>query len=735
MRDPKTEYTITDAPEETKDREKQEEFETPAYMKQIPLSNDQKKRLSKEFFLEYKAVDKEWKAEGLIAKFDSLDAQYEGHLKENPDQQFNLHKHTTKVKVDTAVRYAKKAFLKSDPVYSVTPRPESENKEIVQICDRQQDYLDYKLDEGEIPFKGPLGKVLHSSGVKGVGILKVPHEIKREKRKREETYKGTPVYAIPMRDNVVVKITQEDYDKQMKIDPASLKGAQIIENKGLEDFLSAYPDAREKYRGYVKKLFEGKEIHIVVEYEEITYNDPLPKYVVLQNFRCRLSVDGYEGMKTTKLLSEKMNYTWWELKQEQKKGKFFDIDELKFEYDSKGEVKKKGEKEIEKEGYENETFDVFEAPFYSKINEQDEEETKIVLWIEEASKKVIGVTLYPYYGVDCYYVPYYVYDKWPGWLQPGVAEYLTDTNIAENAFLNFTLEALWSRNTITPITKEGSGADLQFLEKEWAHGIPINADPKDIDFLQKYMQQIDVRGLVTMMQVLTRGGDDVSGITSTVTGGESELDPTAPARKTLALLKQSGLNIEEYIENLLPSFNETGKIFLQLTYQMSKEGRKYRPRGKGADFQEISRSEMITRTNIQSQAMAFNFDELNLKRELTVFYQMFRGEPLIKRNPETVYFLLKLIIKKWSPMFRNVVDELLPSPEEFKQDQLKVAVQAMAIYVKTKAEEAKLTDAEPEFDLKEIMALIAQAQQEMATDPTKEEIQAREKQTKEAQRG
>lgn len=735
----KKEYTLTDAPELTKEQQAQEELNIPAYMTQVDLTNPQKKRLSKEFFLEYDAIDSEWKKEGLIEKFDGLDAQYEGQLEQREDMQFNLHKHTTKVKVDTAVRYAKKAFLKSDPIYSVSPRPESTEENINQVCEHQQDYLDYKLDEGEIPFKSPLGKVIHSAANKGVGILKVPHEIKREKCKREEMYKGNPIYIVPMPQQtpqgmqaIPTTMDQEKFKKLEKEKPTLAKYAKIKSNQGLEDFLSAYPEAPEKYKGYVKALSEGKEIRIVVEYEDVTYNDPLPKYVLLQNFRCRLTVDGYEGMKTTKLLSERMNYTWWELKQEEAAGKFFDIDNLKFEYDSKGKVQKNGDKDKEKANYANETFDVFEAVFYFKVDEKDEEFTKLRLWIEEDSKKVIGVTLYPYYGVPCYWVPFYVYDKWAGWLQPSIAEYLTDGNIAEDAFLNFTLEGLWMGNMITPITPAGSTADEQFLEKEWMHGVPINANPKEIDFLQKYMQRMDVGGMVTMMQILTRGADDVSGISSLATGRESEIDPQAPARKTLALLQQSGINIEEYIDNLLSSFNETGKIFLQLTYQMSKEGRKYKPRGKGGNFVEISRKEMITRTNIQSQAMAFNFDELNLKRELLSFYQAFRSDPLLARNPEGLFVIMKLIIKKWSPMTRNIVDEVLPSMQEFKQQQKRIAVEAMAMYVEAKLKDAQTTGVKPEFDLKEIEALMQQAMQEAVTPPSEEVVKQREKEAENA---
>ena len=165
---------------------------------------------------------------------------------------------------------------------------------------------------------------------------------------------------------------------------------------------------------------------------------------------------------------------------------------------------------------------------------------------------------------------------------------------------------------------------------------------------------------------------------------------------------------------------------------MSKEGRKHRPRGKAEAFPEISRHEMIARTNIQSQAMAFNFDELNLKKELLSFYQAFRNDPLLARNPEGLYTIMKLIIKKWNPLFRNEVDVILPTLEEFKKQQLGIAVKAMAMYMEAKLKEAKTTGVKPEFDLKEIVALMQQAMQESVTPPPPEVQKERAKEAESA---
>ncbi len=725
---------IEDVKDEKKDKE-QGELETPAYLTQLDLSIEDKERLSKEFFLELDAIIKERKDAGFDDKWDTLGNLYEGVLEENEDQQFNLHKHTAKVKVDTVTNFSSKAFLNSDPMISISPRPEYAKEGGKEVCEKQQDYIDYKLDEGKIPFRSPISKVIHSAGLYNGGILKIPWEIRVVKRKREEEYQGNPIYKVATPDgDVLGEMDQKQLDEfRTKVPDAKF---QIVKNSGLEDFLKAYPDAPEKYPSKIKQLIEGKKIHFIATYDDIAYNDPKPKYVDTRNFYCRLSVEGYEGLKYTKLHAEKMNYTWWELKGEEKRGLFEDVDELKYQYE-KGKKKTTTDgKGVEKDNFENENFDVYEAVFYYKMKVEDEEESKIVFWIEKDSRKVIGAINYPYYTVDCYYVPFFIMKKWAGFYQPGVAEYLIDSNIAENNFLNFTLEALWSNNMITPITPEGSAADIQFHEKQFEHGVPINAKKEDIDFLQRYMKAPDVGGLVAMMNILTRVSDDVSRVSSLTTGGESEIDPNAPATKTIALLKQSGINIEEYIENLAPSFNEVCNIILQMTYQMSKENRKYKSKRQTNKenelFSEITRVEMFARTNIQSQAMAFDFDKLNAKREDVALFSMVRQEPLVAKNPQAVWTLLRNIIKGWSPKWRNQVDLILPDLDTLKKQQMAVTVQAVAMYVKQAAEKAQITKQPIEFDPNELMAVVSEAAAEMVTPVPPEVQKARAKQAQEA---
>lgn len=683
-----------------------EENQVPVYMERLELSEEQKKRLQKEIWAEWEAIKQERSEDKIDELFEALDNQYDGVLEEDEVRQFNIDRGITQVKVDKVVSLIMQSFMDSDPKYSISPRPEFAKEGGIEICEKQSDFIDDRLDN--LPFRDNEGMVVHNSVLKGLGILKVTHKIKREKRRREERYKGNPMPVI------------DPNTGQVRIDPATNK--PLIRNKGLEEFLQNWPSAIKDYPGFVKKLMEGEEINIIATYKETTYNDPEFKSVDPKNFYVRKNTEGYEGLKVTKLTVERVSYSWWDLKREEKENNFYDVDRLSH---AEGNLDKATLKE-----FENKNYDILECIYYFKLKEGDEEEVKLVLWFDEETKVNIGAIMYPYFNIDCYYIPHYILKKKPGFYQPGIGQRLTGSSIAENAILNFTLEGAWLTNTVTPITKDQDIVD-QFLERRFMQGLPINAKPGDIDFLNKYMRPMDVGGMLNLLQYLIMSDDDKSGVSSLMSGRESPIDPTAPAEKTIALLQESGINIKEFQLNISPAFNEIGYIVLNLYYQISKEARKYRlPSDKvvGNDpFAEITRNELAIRTNLQVQATTYDFDKLNQKRETVALYTLLRQEPLIVQNPEAVHYILRTIVKSWGQVWKNTVDNLLPTLGELKQKQLMVTIQAIDTYIKAKVQEAKVTGIPPEFDIRQLLPMIQQLVSEIATPPPEAVQKAREK--------
>lgn len=679
---------------------KQEEQLLPAYFRPIDLSEEDEQRIISEIWDEWDEIEKERSEDNMESKWDSLYNQFKAVMEESEDRQFNLSRPTTKIKIRGISRLMHKAFFESDPIYNIVPRPEFQRQNGQEVADKQTDFLDYKLDV-ETPFQKIKRKVLNAACIYGLGLEKMYHKLERRKRKRQEHFKGNP---IPM------------------IDPRTK--LEITINKPLERLLEEYPDAPQSY---ITALQEGREINFETEYMETTKNDPLPKSVDIRNFYVRKSCEGYEGLKDQLLLGEKVEYSWWELKRFERRGVFNNIEKIKFKTDNEGRLTANVRK-----GYKNKEYTIRECTYFADLG--DEEEVKCVFWIEEETKTMIGSSYYPWEGVDCIYNPHYVIDEEDGFYQPGIAEDLTDVNLAENLFLNFGLEGAYVSNMVTPITEKGSDIDQQFLSKNWAHGVPLNAkEGERIDFLQKYMKPTSLRDIIVILQTFSRISDDVSGYSDLMTGRESEVDPTAPAAKTIALMQRSGINVRDYIMCLLPAFNRTAEMLLQMYYQISREGRKYkmRPERITGDnpFDEINREDMIARTNIEANASSFDFDRLNERKLDLALYQVIRQELLIAKSPQAVHTLLKHIIKGWSKKWRNIGEQLLPPLEDLKKQEVGLALKTSADYLNKLLQKSQQSGAKPSqiFNMQELLGAINTARKDLTTRPSKEEQKQREK--------
>jgi len=201
---------------------------------------------------------------------------------------------------------------------------------------------------------------------------------------------------------------------------------------------------------------------------------------------------------------------------------------------------------------------------------------------------------------------------------------------------------------------------------------------------------------------------DVTGVSGLMTGRESPSDPRAPASKTIALLNQSGINIKDYIRTYLPSFNIFVANVLQLYYQMSQEGRKFKVgylsrKVTGSEpFSMISRDEMVAKTSIQARASSFAFDKMNEKQENMSAYQLVMSSPLASIQPDMVYKALKMVLKSWNPAWKNIAENDLMSQDEFKQEMFKLAMNGLMMLYQAKQQQAQVTGVPPQINQDEI---------------------------------
>lgn len=724
-------YVIRPQNKEEVKRNEETIDDIPQYRIKIEASPDFVQRLTEQFTEEFDALKEEREVLGLPGKWKSLDNQYDGTLARNQRLNFNLHLHQSKIKADAVARALNEAFLDSQPMIDVSPRPEQwrdDDKSGVDVCELQQQFLSYEIEENIKP-----GQDLELIGLcavkKFVGIGKLEWAYEKEKRKREEVYEGKNT---PMLDN----------DKN----PIVVNGAPQMENIALKEFTNNYPNWEERgYQSYYNKIKAEKTVRIVVTYFDTLVNCAKQKHVSVENFYVKNSTAYYEGLKKAHLVVERDSMTWYDLEKKVKNDEFDGdaIENLKSDINAGGNQNKNATG-TSKQTWRTKDYDILEATTYIKLDEEDEEETKIKAWFSETGTEgskytFLGAINYPYYGFDIDYIPYYVKLNDDGFYgdAKSVMLDLKDSNIAQDALINLLLDGYYKRAILTPIVPTGSDIAATFIENRWSDGRPIEVDMvgddvnKAIGFVQ--YPQMDVNGGINLINISQRNDDAVSGINPGTSGRENPSDPHAPASKTIALLNQSSINIKDYIRNFLPSFNIFVGNILQLYYQMSSEGRKFRvnlasKRVTGAmPFLMITRDQMVAKTNIQSRAAAFAFDKAMEKQEATVAYQAIMANPIILTMPDVQYKAFKIWLKKQSNEWYNFAEDDLPSMEEFQKKMEKSAIKALAQYVQMQNQQAQVTGQPVQYNLNDLKQQISK-QQMLDNNPPLAAAQAKQEQ-------
>src|SRR4030067_591329 len=307
-------------------KKKNDPSEIPTFKTKIKLTNADKKRIYKEIDAELDAIKAERSEIDLEDRCDNLDQQYAGEMEEIENMMFNLSIKLTTIKIDSLTRALCESFFEGEHVFSALPRPDAEEKRGRETQEKQEDFLDYKIDE-VIPLEEAFRLVFHHSALKPVGILKLAMKHKRVKRHSEESYEGTP--------------------------------------EGILNFLKAYAQAETEYPEYLKQLQAGKKLELIVKYDEVVYDDPMPQFVDTKNLFVRKNTDGLDGLASGYLVAEKKEYTYWELVQAEKDEQLFDIDKLT--YEGEGD----GKKRIE--NYANETYELYERVFTTKLKDDEDE--------------------------------------------------------------------------------------------------------------------------------------------------------------------------------------------------------------------------------------------------------------------------------------------------------------------------------------------------------------------------
>lgn len=698
----------------------------PPYRVAIDMDDDQIARLDEQFKEEFEAIKEERRTLGLPEKWQSLDNQYDGQMLQNERLAFNLHMHQSKIKADAIARAIKEAFLETKPMIDVSPRPDEwrmEEQAGFDVSGVQQQFICYEMDENVRP-EQDLSQIALCAVKKFVGMGKLEWRYNKERRRREETYEGKNE---PVVGNDGTPVIGPD-------------GMPLIHNQALTEFENNYPNwERRGYGKYWAKINAEKTCNIVVTYFDTTVNCAKLKHIDIENFYVKNSTRYYEGLKTAHLIVERDSMSWYELEKKARNDEF-DADAV----ESLKEMLIMGDGGP-KQTWRTKDYPILEATTYFKLDVNDEEETKIKAWYAETGEQgdtytFLGAIIWPYYGFDTDYLPFYVKLNNDGFYggAKSVMYDLKDSNVAQDALINLALHGAYVRTLITPIVPTGSDIASTFIENRFEDGKPLEVDNfgddinKAIGFVQ--YPPMDMNGLINLGNIMQRNDDYVTGVQPGTSGRENPSDPHAPAAKTIALLNQASINIRDYIKEFLPTFEMFVGNVLQLYYQMAGEGRRYRVQWAAKEvtgknpFETITRDQLVARTNIQSRAAAFAFDKVLAKQEAQAAYQIVLTNPIVQTMPDVQFEALKILLRKQGDEWYNFAEDELPSPKEFQERQMKSAMKAMQMFVQQQMQQSELTGQPLGIDVKAVAQAITKQQMLDNNPMLGQEMQKKQKQ-------
>lgn len=449
-----------------------------------------------------------------------------------------------------------------------------------------------------------------------------------------------------------------------------------------EDFVTDYPSAEDagisssRYKEIMNLLINGKKYEAQFEYNAPIYDGPKAFLVPLIDFFYWPVF--VPTLKDTKIHGKRVYYTDYQIKEKIRMEVFKqeDIDEI-VKLDS-GENRKesltasrdqiegisRGNKAIARE------FEFFELVYKGALTKADianDVVRKYLVWFHYLSKKVVRVESYPIRKGKISYFPMRFIKRDGRFLGISLCDDISDLS----AEIDTIHRQRTNSRTIThvPSFKAKMTAKTTFdpSRREFRFRPGVTFYLSDVnDVVQFDIRPVDLSGSVDDEQMLYQLIDMVTGATG-LSGQQNPLDPRAPARKQQEMLRQSSNRIDDYVQNLLPVFEDIGQFMLDLYYQYAPDRIKYYTTDADGDTieQEIERTKLFN-PNIKFKVngtSVFSSPEMEYQR-MQEIYQVLGTDPTTSGVPRIRRAALERLL-----MAGRVENEknFLPNQQELPQ--------------------------------------------------------------------
>jgi hypothetical protein len=185
---------------------------------------------------------------------------------------------------------------------------------------------------------------------------------------------------------------------------------------------------------------------------------------------------------------------------------------------------------------------------------------------------------------------------------------------------------------------------------------PINIGQKDTS--QSAMRR----------QEIIRYSEMEIGPTQLLSGRESPTDPNAPGNKTIALIQQSNMRIEDYIKEFKNGFDQVGDLVFSLYYQFGPGILEFDRRDAKDGAGSLKREDLKKRPKMHMRGVTANLNPEAEMAKAMQWYAVLSKEPMVGGDPVRRRALLNELMLAGRLANR---DELLPEKAEVRSEQEK----------------------------------------------------------------
>jgi len=441
----------------------------------------------------------------------------------------------------------------------------------------------------------------------------------------------------------------------------------------IDKFTADFPDYKKagltesEYQSTINKLKTDSEVTIPrIQHLQLTYN--LPEIENVNRDKFILIPSNAKSIESARGHGYEMELSWNDLKKGEAEGRYHNIDRVMksagvsyedsiVDRERNSEEKKKNEQTTD---YKKIPYNAYKIIYNYDIDDDGLTEKLIFTYLYKEGI-IIKVE---YWDENLFFVPHYI-ELRPGRFD-GIGVVKSTEPMNDNADKIWNLRNNVARMVCSPSFKAKIGSSFDPTAQEFYPGVVFWLEnPDDVEqwvlinnFPELYNEEI----------LLDKYIQQRTGVTAGQMGRESASDPNAPASKTIALIQESNILINDDIACLRDGIEEVYYRIIQMCAKYLPEDDKYLIKyGLKKEDLKVSLDEIFL------NGISASINKETRREEEMRFYAMYSQDPLIATDPQTKRKMLKNVFASWG----RDKEALLPTELEVFEALVKVETEAL----------------------------------------------------------